>query len=191
MLKLIIEQGDRFFRSAEVEIGEFIFVPNTYDPERMEIQSILPTWFRNPLHDIESIWWIMVWATLHFTETGILDVNSKRQYQLLFFRNEYSLTDQRFLVMFTQSRFPVIYRQPFFANYLISLRDFLHWAYVTMERDLQPVEDRAIYRQTFERFLEELGDMRRTIGPLGQKKLKTLCWRHDLPASLDQGAQLS
>ncbi|CAG8764785.1 10701_t:CDS:2, partial [Acaulospora colombiana] len=67
--------GHSYSMSLEVERARYMFIPEPkYDLDKEYCPPPTPPpWFRNPLHDVESIWWILVWATLHFIETGILD----------------------------------------------------------------------------------------------------------------------
>lgn len=50
-------QGTDLFMAAEVASGAYNFVP-----EDME----QPMWTHNALHDVESIWWIALWAIFTF-----------------------------------------------------------------------------------------------------------------------------
>ncbi|PVF92586.1 hypothetical protein CPB86DRAFT_819505, partial [Serendipita vermifera] len=54
-------------------IKTFLFRPHkpSTNPE-IEKYYNLP-WFHNPIHDMESIWWIAIWLTLFYTETGEVD----------------------------------------------------------------------------------------------------------------------
>ncbi|CAG8724215.1 12839_t:CDS:1, partial [Acaulospora colombiana] len=78
----------------------------------------------------------------------------------------------RFCVMWAEGFFEDTYDQPFFGTYLIAMRKLLVYAYTVLETNLQPVEDREIYRLVFERFGKELQYMRNSIGSLGQTKLQ-------------------
>ncbi|KAL4242335.1 hypothetical protein ABKN59_011958, partial [Abortiporus biennis] len=63
-----LRTGTLAFMAYEVALGEYIAqdLPNeTYRPRPRSF----PTFFHNPLHDLESIWWICLWGVfLHYIQ---------------------------------------------------------------------------------------------------------------------------
>lgn len=49
--------------SAEVAKQRYLFVQEN---QAKALLAGAPAWRHNPLHDLDSIWWIAVWATLNF-----------------------------------------------------------------------------------------------------------------------------
>lgn len=175
----------RQFMSVEVDLPEewFSFIPDPYPPkfpprtpslEEHERTSQLPDWFYNPIHDMESIWWVAVWATLFFMETGKLNAEAWYSYYRLFPRAHYHSKLTRHHVMRMKEVYQVEYRQPFFASYLGALRNCLQYAHTTLQSDLSPVKNRPIYQQTFEWFLKKMEEMTAALGPLGKRTLTAL-----------------
>ena len=48
--------------AVEVNAQRFYFLPHK-DPTAPTFPSV--PWFHNPIHDVESAWWIVVWALCH------------------------------------------------------------------------------------------------------------------------------
>ena len=59
--KLLVKQGTKQFMAVEVRSMDCQFQPQRLAPYRLR-------WSRNPLHDVESTWWITVWILYYFTE---------------------------------------------------------------------------------------------------------------------------
>ncbi|KIM22535.1 hypothetical protein M408DRAFT_28662, partial [Serendipita vermifera MAFF 305830] len=57
-----VRTGTFEFMACEVDARDFLFLPDTSD------DTVVP-WFHNPIHDIESIWWIAVWDYRHVNAT--------------------------------------------------------------------------------------------------------------------------
>ncbi|PVF92587.1 hypothetical protein CPB86DRAFT_819506 [Serendipita vermifera] len=169
----------KFFKAVEVSLptNAFLFIPRRSSKSSSEPKTSrypVTPWFHNPIHDIESIWWICIWLTLFYTETGILDNGGWKTYRCLFLPDDRIFQDQRFPSLVRGHIFDQVYKQPFFSAYLSDLRDCLEDGYATLQSDLQPVEDRPTYRETFDRFLDIMETMRRSLGLLGQIELQPL-----------------
>ncbi|PVF91348.1 hypothetical protein CPB86DRAFT_745741 [Serendipita vermifera] len=177
----------RQFMSVEVDLRDnfFLFVPQepikfpliqpSTPPEKPErIPPPVPEWFHNPIHDMESIWWIAIWSTLFFTRTGLLDVKTWGAYHRLFPPSPQHSKLTRHHVMKRSTVFHEEYQQPFFTTYLASLRDLLQYAHTTLQVDLNPVKNRPLYQETFEKFLGTMKEMIVALGPLGKYELKPL-----------------
>lgn len=77
--------------AVEVHIQQYIFRP----PQLPSITIDIPVqnfWRFNPLHDLESIWWIALWSLLHIVPTGI---NAQQIEANNFFRASPSLDPRR------------------------------------------------------------------------------------------------
>lgn len=180
--------GEPHFRAIEVPTATFYYFPLVFtESETGRISSNAPQmpWFHNPIHDIESIWWITVWASLAYTRTGLLDEGVlQTTYRRLFpISEDFEPKPDRVSIMKPQIIFTKIYQQPFFDTHISFLRNVLIYAYRVLQSNLQPLENRPIYQETFTYFLDTMQKMRRTIGPLGQAKLKRV---EDPLASLDE-----
>jgi hypothetical protein len=122
---------------------------------------------------MESIWWVIVWTTLFYTELELLGEDTIQTYQELFPSIDHlNYVGDRLSTMTTEYTFREKYRQPFFASYLRFLRDYLEYAYTELQNDLAPAESRPIYQENFTCFLVTMEEMRSLIGPLGHIRLE-------------------
>ena len=65
------------FMAVEVESQRYLFLPDPEDPQsdtsRPDVRTLLPKlppppFVANPLHDLESAWWIVIWILFHHTD---------------------------------------------------------------------------------------------------------------------------
>ncbi|PVF91349.1 hypothetical protein CPB86DRAFT_353309 [Serendipita vermifera] len=169
----------RDYRSAEsnfmaVEVAKnlapFLFykVPtlNPLDQDTSKLQKTVREWFHYPLHDLESIWWILVWSTLAFSETGSMDSARRDLRSLLFprIRHADSSNEFREMLIVMNGAFAKHYKEPQFGQHLVDLRDGLVSAYQIMQNDLSPQEDRPIYRETLTYFLKKVEQIENSLG---------------------------
>jgi hypothetical protein len=110
----------------------------------------------------------------YFTpKSGSLDESTEQLYQELFpIDEDLNSLAYRFCTMTTYYTFKEKYQRPFFDSYLIFLRDYLAYAYGTLQSNLFPIKNRPIYQEAFICFLETMKEMKAEIGPQGQDELK-------------------
>lgn len=69
-------------------------------------------WFHNPIHDVESLWWVAVWSVLFFTlESADPPPDAQRRFELLFPNQEQTerygfIADSGSVLLYHASSFP-------------------------------------------------------------------------------------
>lgn len=128
--------------SFEVHHQAFYFAPQ----ELMPADVSEPTWQHNPLHDVDSVWWISIWATLSFMDKG----TSPTSQDLLTFQRLFNSLSMHWRAEasknpnFLNTNIPS-YNQPIW-NILVRWRNDLTRSFRTSEAgylrgDAQPTEE--------------------------------------------------
>jgi hypothetical protein len=70
-----LAQGTKQYMAVEVLSLEYLFQPDCLDPYDLG-------WSHNPLHDVESTWWITVWILYNLTEIEFSDEDKSHRAKL-------------------------------------------------------------------------------------------------------------
>ena len=85
---LTVSQGTAEFMAVEVHLQTYLFLPIPCALDKRSLVAVLrskkpiPEFRFNPLHDLESIWWIALWTFLRFTLADVSGTQLMRQYRI-------------------------------------------------------------------------------------------------------------
>ncbi|KAI6098863.1 hypothetical protein EDD16DRAFT_1226423 [Pisolithus croceorrhizus] len=133
-----VRVGTLDFMACEVEAQEYLFLqPNTIN-ENFMLEEQIPFPFRfNPLHDVESIWWILVWILYYHVDQqgGQPSSGQVARFHKLFPRRLNSRTSG-FLASLKVDVLPISFRLP--ARIANNMRHRLRMAYIASETNMPP-----------------------------------------------------
>ncbi|KAJ7135382.1 hypothetical protein C8R43DRAFT_1203559 [Mycena crocata] len=161
--------GTEAFFAVEVVANQYLFIPdfcknpttNIDEPLRRTIDDKYTVFHHNPLHDIESTFWIALWMLIFNTPSKTLS-QGQQNLQLTIFRPNANRVSILHGPMFTQNHFPAEFLPA--VQKLLDLRRTLKQRYTEFEAtldlgDLKLEQTLEIFAQSYAEAADELEDI--------------------------------